>query len=103
VFFLDAPGGTGKTFLLNVVLAYVRQKGDIALAVAGSGIAATLLKLGRTAHSRLKLPIPADENSTCNITLRCATAELLRHTRLIVWDEAPMTHRCVVMLYYGSK
>ena len=92
-FFLDAPGGTGKTFVLNVILSYVRQKDEIALAVAGSGIAATLLKLGRTAHSRLKLPIPADENSTCNVTLRSATAELLRHTRLIVWDEAPMAHR----------
>lgn len=48
-FFLDAPGGSGKTFLLNIILVYVRQKGDIALAVAGSGIAATLLTLGRTA------------------------------------------------------
>ena len=96
MFFLDAPGGTGKTFLLNCILEYVdylRQRNDVALAVAGSGIAATLLKLGRTAHSRFKLPIPVDEDSTCNITPRSATAELIRHTKLIVWDEAPMSHR----------
>ena len=64
MFFLDAPGGTDKTFLLNCILAYVRQRNDIALAVAGSGIAATLLKLGRTAHSRFKLPIPVQYNAT---------------------------------------
>ena len=56
--FIDARGGTGKTFLLNTILSYVRQSGDIALATASSGIAATLLKLGRTAHSRFRLPIP---------------------------------------------
>lgn len=93
VYFLDAPGGTGKTFVMNCLLAYVMQNNDIALAVASSGIAATLLKLGRTAHSRFKLPIPCDEASTCNITPRSATAELIRRTKLIVWDEAPMSHR----------
>ena len=43
VFFIDCPGGTGKTFLYNTLLAYVRSKGNIALAVASSGIAALLL------------------------------------------------------------
>jgi ABC-type ATPase involved in cell division len=43
ILFLDAPGGTGKTFLINLLLAKVRYGGKIALAVASSGIAATLL------------------------------------------------------------
>ena len=42
-FFVDAPGGTGKTFVINLLLATVRQDKSIALAVASSGIAATLL------------------------------------------------------------
>eukprot|EP00919_Chromeraceae_sp_WS-2016_P025287 GHVR01059768.1.p1 GENE.GHVR01059768.1~~GHVR01059768.1.p1 ORF type:complete len:104 (-),score=10.63 GHVR01059768.1:149-460(-) len=45
--FLDAPGkgGIGKTFVTNLILVKIRYKeGDIALAVASSGIAATLLK-----------------------------------------------------------
>ena len=58
IYFLDAPGNTGKTFVLNCLLAFVRHTNGVALAVASSGIAATLLKLGRTAHSRFKLPIP---------------------------------------------
>jgi chromosomal replication initiation ATPase DnaA len=37
IFFIDAPGGTGKTFLLNLLLAKVRKDGHIALAVASSG------------------------------------------------------------------
>ncbi|CAF4891096.1 unnamed protein product [Pieris macdunnoughi] len=34
LFFLDAPGGTGKTFLANLILAKIRQSGKIAIAVA---------------------------------------------------------------------
>lgn len=37
LYFLDAPGGTGKTFLINVILAKVRLSNKIALAVASSG------------------------------------------------------------------
>ncbi|UYV61939.1 hypothetical protein LAZ67_1007109 [Cordylochernes scorpioides] len=43
LYFLDAPGGTGKPFLMLVVLVTVRARSDIALAVASSGIAFTLL------------------------------------------------------------
>ncbi|GBP67241.1 hypothetical protein EVAR_45075_1 [Eumeta japonica] len=57
IFFLDAPGGTGKTFITNLILAKVRSLGKLALAVASSGIAATLLAGGRTAHSTFKLPL----------------------------------------------
>ncbi|GFT45398.1 hypothetical protein TNCV_247761 [Trichonephila clavipes] len=46
IVFLDAPGGTGKTFLLNLLLAFVRKEKD--MAVASSGIEATLLAGGRT-------------------------------------------------------
>ena len=55
MFFLDAPGGTGKTFLIRLLLTSIRSKNEIALALASSGIAATLLPGGRTAHYALKL------------------------------------------------
>ncbi|KAL4149399.1 hypothetical protein QTP88_003358 [Uroleucon formosanum] len=57
IYFLDAPGGTGKTFLISLILAKIRSQNKIALALASSGIAATLLKGGRTAHSALKFPL----------------------------------------------
>lgn len=70
-FFLDGPGGTGKTFLYDVALAYVRGLGEIAVAVAASGAAALLLEGGSTAHSRLKIPINLHENSTCACAPLC--------------------------------
>ncbi|KAL2455154.1 FAD binding 3 domain-containing protein [Abeliophyllum distichum] len=53
MFFIDGPGGTGKTYLYKALLAAVRSKNLIALATASSGVAAALLPGGRTAHSRL--------------------------------------------------
>ena len=43
LFFIDGPGGTGKTFVENLLLACVRRQGQIALAVTSSGIASILL------------------------------------------------------------
>ncbi|KAF0768422.1 ATP-dependent DNA helicase [Aphis craccivora] len=65
LFFLDAPGGTGKTFLMNLLLAQIRCSGKVALAVASSGIAATLLIGGRTAHSTFKLPLNVLYDTEC--------------------------------------
>ena len=57
VFFLDGFDGTGKTFLINLMLAKIRSDEGIALATASSDIAATLLDGGTTAHSRFKISI----------------------------------------------
>jgi len=46
IYFLDAPGGTGKTFVISLILATIWSRSQIALAVASSGIAATLLESG---------------------------------------------------------
>jgi hypothetical protein len=93
LFFLDGPGGTGKTFTENLILDLTRSQGKIALAVASSGIAALLLHGGRTAHSRFKIPIQIDDKSLCNVDAHSKLAKLLRSTHLIVWDEAPAQHR----------
>ncbi|XP_029152436.1 uncharacterized protein [Arachis hypogaea] len=68
VFFIDGPGGVGKTFLYRAIIADLRRKGHILLVTASSGIAATLLPGGRTSHSRFKIPINAEPSSTCNIS-----------------------------------
>jgi hypothetical protein len=46
VIFIDGPGGMGKTYTENLILNAVRSCGDIALAIASSGIAALLLSRG---------------------------------------------------------
>lgn len=95
IMFLDAPGGTGKTFLLQLILATVRKNGNIALATASIGIAATLLIGGNTVHSTFKLPIniEAIETPICNIARDSNLAEVLQQCKLIVWDECTISHK----------
>ena len=95
--FVDAPGGYGKTYVENAILSGVRTLQDlpnsIALAVATSGIASTLLKGGRTFHSKFKAPLHPTEKSTLNIAAQSEDAILIRQARIIIWNEAPMAHR----------
>ena len=63
VFFIDGPGCTGKTFLYHTLLTKVRGRGEIALAMASSGIAALQLNGGRTLHSRM--------NSSRSMSIMC--------------------------------
>ena len=94
--FLSARGGCGKTYLLNAILASVRSLepgGCVALAMGTTGIAANLLQLGRTFHSRMKAPLDPDESSTLKITAQSNLAELLRTSKLFLIDEATMMNR----------
>ncbi|XP_013665093.3 uncharacterized protein LOC106369492 [Brassica napus] len=93
VFFVYGFGGTGKTFMWNILSAAIRSKGDVVLNVASSGIASLLLPGGRTAHSRFGIPINPDESSTCNIQPGSDQAEVIEKSSLIIWDEAPMMSR----------
>jgi hypothetical protein len=71
IFVVDAPGGTGKTFLRKLIQAAIRSHNDMAVALASSGIAATLLPGGRTAESALKVPLnmQCTKTPTCNISM----------------------------------
>lgn len=55
--YLDGPGGTGKTFLLNTLLHFCNSNGVPFVAVSASGITALLLLNGRTAHNAFKIPL----------------------------------------------
>ncbi|KAL6580606.1 hypothetical protein OROMI_008630 [Orobanche minor] len=92
-FFIDGPGGTGKTFLYRALLASVRSRKQIALAVASSGVAASLLPGGRTAHSRFNFPLEIDEIMSCEISKQSTRAKLIVSAKLILWDEASVAHR----------
>jgi ATP-dependent DNA helicase PIF1 len=93
VFFLHGYGGTGKTFMWRTLASSLRSQSEIVITVASSGIASLLLPGGRTAHSKFKIPVPTLDNSTCEIEHDDDRAVLLKQTKLIIWDEAPMAHR----------
>ncbi|XP_021746885.1 uncharacterized protein LOC110712740 [Chenopodium quinoa] len=89
-FFIDGPGGTGKTFLYNALYAELRLMNKIVLPTATSGIAASNIPSGRTAHSRFKIPLDSDASLACAVPKQGSLAALLRETSLIIWDEASM-------------
>ena len=95
-FFVDGPGGTGKTYLYRALLARIRSMDRIAIATATSGIAASIMPGGRTTHSRFKILIKIEDNSMCNFTKQSGTAALLGEASLIIWDEVAMTQRQAV-------
>jgi hypothetical protein len=90
-FFISAAGGTGNTYLLNILLDAIRSnrghegeedynKPSIGLVNASTCFAATLLKLGHTFHSTAKAPDGSE------------MARVIRYTKIFVWDEVSMAH-----------
>jgi ATP-dependent DNA helicase PIF1 len=70
--------------------------GLIAAATATSGIAASIMSGGSTAHSRFNIPIKLGDNKVCNFSKQSRTAALLRTASLIIWDEVAMMKRQAV-------
>ena len=90
--------GTGKTFVLDTLLSYVRGLGEVALCCASSGVAAALYPGGRTAHNLFKIDVHLEtaeypQKIQCNVSPRSQRASLLQQAKLIIWDEFVMSHR----------
>ena len=101
MYFIDAPGGTGKTFLIKVILHYFRIKSITVLPVASSGIAACLLHGGTTAHTMFGIPINLfDNNTKSTVSYRSNNkhANLLRSAKLIIWDEITMANKKAIKI-----
>ncbi|KAJ9552849.1 hypothetical protein OSB04_016894 [Centaurea solstitialis] len=65
-FFIEGPGGTGKTFLYRALPAKIRSRGEIALATATTVC-----------------------SSYCHNCKQSSLATLIKSSKLIIWDEAP--------------
>ncbi|PIL35120.1 hypothetical protein GSI_02908 [Ganoderma sinense ZZ0214-1] len=94
--FIDGQAGRGKTFLVNAICDKIRSQNGIVLATATSAYAAQLYPGGRTTHSTFKVPV--NENNElleAAIPLNSPRADLIRESRAVVWDEAPMAN-CAV-------
>ncbi|EFX79379.1 hypothetical protein DAPPUDRAFT_245089 [Daphnia pulex] len=87
-FFLDGPGGTGKTFLYNTLINVLQGEGKKIIAVASTGIASTLLIDGATYHSQFKIYPPITETTRSKIEEHHFSAKLIRDAALIIEDEA---------------
>ena len=97
--FLDAFGGTGKTWVSNNLLSCFSGLGIVCLPTASSGIAGVLLKGGRTFHLQFKVPPNIEENSICTIEKGTKLANHLINAGLIIFDEAVMQPKeCLMAL-----
>ncbi|KAG6329106.1 hypothetical protein ID866_9982 [Astraeus odoratus] len=92
LFFIHSREGWGKTYLSKLIVAAVHTRNKVVLCVASTGLASLLLPGGHTAHSRFKIPIPTNEQSTCNLKKNDIHHQLLQQTSLIIWDEVCSQH-----------
>jgi hypothetical protein len=90
LFYVDGPGGTGKTFLYNTIINYISGKADTIVSTATTGIASTLLLGANTYHSTFKLFPPINSESVCNIKPNSEAANYIINAKLILIDEITM-------------
>ena len=90
LFYLDAPGGYGKTYTLNYLISEFKSMGITYTTCANSGIAATLLKGGCTVHKLFCLPVPVVDTSSCRISPTSHKADELRQIDVFLLDEGSM-------------
>uniref|UniRef100_A0A1I7T6R1 ATP-dependent DNA helicase n=1 Tax=Caenorhabditis tropicalis TaxID=1561998 RepID=A0A1I7T6R1_9PELO len=95
LFFIDGPGGSGKTYLYNCLANIILGTRQKILPIAWTGIAASLLPDGRTVASVFKLNIE-DNCKSSKLSARSSTAKKLAEVDLILWDEAPMSPKAAL-------
>jgi ATP-dependent DNA helicase PIF1 len=103
VFFVDGPGGTGKTYLYKALLAVLRSQDKIAVAIATYGVVASIMPGGRTAHSCFKIPLTIDDGAICTSTKQSGTSKLLQKASLIIWDNSMRDIMGHPSLPFGGK
>ncbi|EYB85550.1 hypothetical protein Y032_0296g1695 [Ancylostoma ceylanicum] len=94
-FFIDGPGGTGKTYLYTTLYNIAMGQRRQVLCVAWTGIAANLLPRGRTVNSAFKLNM-ADGNRSSLMKRQQEEARQLMATDIIIWDEISMVPKCAI-------
>ena len=79
--------------MCNTITAEIRRRGQIALYVALSGIAALLLDGGRTSHSHFKILLSIHEDFVAGLRYNSYMFPALQQTKVIIWDEVLMQHK----------
>jgi hypothetical protein len=84
LFFVDGPGGTRKTYLYRAMLSTICSQNKIVVATTTSGVVASIMPGGRTAHSRFKILLTLDDGAFYSFTKQSGTAKLFQTASLII-------------------
>ena len=89
-------------------LAWARSEGHICLGVASTALAATVYEDFTTAHDLFCFPVVEEEDketnepTKCNMNFKPQRIELLKHTRVIIWDEFFSNNRDLFEAVYDA-
>ena len=89
IYFIDGPGGLGKTFLYKTLIHYYISLNKKTLSMAWTGIASILLPKGMTSHRTFRLPLDLNSIETAFLKFE-SDKKKLREVDIIIWDEASM-------------
>ena len=79
--------------MCNTIAAEVRRRGQVALCVASSRIAALLLDGERISHSCFKISLSIHEDFVAGLKHNSYMFTVLQQTKVIIWDKVPMQHK----------
>ncbi|RCN46025.1 hypothetical protein ANCCAN_07972 [Ancylostoma caninum] len=95
--FVYGKAGCGKTYTFNTLIRVLEYHKKSVLSVASTGIAATLLLHGRTAHSTFSIPVKRlSATSVANVDASSSLGVTLRDVDVIIWDETSVQSRFAV-------
>ncbi|XP_044012567.1 uncharacterized protein LOC122855319 [Aphidius gifuensis] len=92
-YYVDGPGGSGKTFIYTTLYHLLKSKGKKICTMSFTGVSAILLPNGQTVHHSFGLPVPLFADSTSHIKIQSQEAQIMKEYDLIIWDEGPMAPR----------
>jgi len=92
-FHVSGDGGSGKTFLFETLIAQLYSDKKFVKVCASTGIAATLLINGATAHSTFGIPNDVTDSTPSTVEFEKAFAANLRKIDVIIIDEISALHK----------
>lgn len=92
IFYIDGPGGTGKTYMMNLLIRTLNSLGKVCLVTAPTGLAASLLVNGTTLHSTFNIPFNLNESSQIRIPLESRKARFHSRIDVLFIDEISMVN-----------
>jgi hypothetical protein len=91
IFFLDAPAGSGKTYVTELMIQALRFKGRLVIPIASTDMAVLLLEKGMTAHKCFSIPLQQERSCTPSVSVafnpRPQMMDAFQDCDIIFWNE----------------